>query len=93
MFSVGKLRGAALTIEVSSRQDKFISQCKNLMINVKSLLIFRHILAGAQASPLQCIQLADSCLALGAQSCQHAKSVLDELCSSGKLGAHAKVTI
>ena len=28
--------------------------------------------AGAQASPLQCISLADSCLALGAASCQQA---------------------
>ena len=61
-----------------------------LLCNWLEILFFNHS-AGAQASPLQCIQLADSCLALGAQSCQHARSVLDELCSSGKLGDYARV--
>lgn len=36
------------------------SLCRALDINVAAC-------AGAQASPLQCVPLADSCLALGAQ--------------------------
>lgn len=46
--------------------------------------------SGAQASPLQCVALADSCLALGAMSCKRAKHLLDELCASGALGPRAK---
>lgn len=41
---------------------------------------------GAQASPLQCAPLADSCLALGHASCKRAKGVLEEAAAAGTLG-------
>ncbi|KAK9805765.1 hypothetical protein WJX73_007272 [Symbiochloris irregularis] len=45
---------------------------------------------GAVVSPLQCVQLADSCLALGAASCRRAKEILEDLAASGRLGPSAK---
>jgi len=41
---------------------------------------------GAGASPLQCAPLANSCLALGAQSCRQAKQVLEAAAQNGSLG-------
>lgn len=41
---------------------------------------------GAQASPLQCVPLADSCLAIGAASCRRAKEILENAATSGELG-------
>ena len=43
--------------------------------------------AGAQASPLQCVPLADSCLALGAASCRAAVDALHAAAAGGELGA------
>ncbi len=42
--------------------------------------------AGAQASPLQCVPLADSCLALGAASCRAAVEALHAAAAGGELG-------
>lgn len=44
------------------------SRQKALKVTANALYGF----TGAAASPLQCIQLADSCLAYGAQSCRWA---------------------
>lgn len=46
----------------------------------------RAVRAGAQASPLQCVPLADSCLALGAASCRAAVEALHAAASQGELG-------
>ena len=43
---------------------------------------------GAQASPLQCAPLADSCLAYGAASCRRAKEVLEAAAAEGRLAPH-----
>ena len=51
------------------------------------------LVQGAQASPLQCVPLADSCLALGAASCRRAKTLLEDLCENGSLGPLAKVHV
>jgi len=45
---------------------------------------------GAGASPLQCAPLANSCLALGAQSCRHAKQVLEAAAQDGSLGLNGR---
>lgn len=45
--------------------------------------------AGAQASPLQSVQLADSCLAMGNQTCQRAIAIIQELEQHGRLGEGA----
>ncbi|GMH36104.1 hypothetical protein BSKO_03972 [Bryopsis sp. KO-2023] len=45
---------------------------------------------GAQASPLQCVPLADSCLALGASTCKRAREVIEDLAKFGALGEPAK---
>ena len=47
--------------------------------------------AGAQASPLQCISLADSCLALGAASCQQAIQASAGLTVAPLLGWHMQM--
>lgn len=44
---------------------------------------------GAQASPLQCIPLADSCLALGAATCRRACEIIEDLGALGVLGNKA----
>jgi hypothetical protein len=41
---------------------------------------------GAQASPLQCAPLADSCLALGAASCRAAAAAISTALQQGQLG-------
>ena len=41
---------------------------------------------GAQASPLQCAPLADSCLALGAATCRSAAAAIGEAFDKGLLG-------
>jgi DNA polymerase elongation subunit (family B) len=41
---------------------------------------------GAAASPLQCVPLADSCLALGAASCRRAVDLIPQLAAEGALG-------
>jgi DNA polymerase delta subunit 1 len=46
------------------------SRQKALKVTANALYGF----TGAGASPLQCIQLADSCLAFGAQGCRYAKA-------------------
>ena len=46
----------------------------------------RSARAGAQASPLQCVPLADSCLALGAASCRAAVDALHAAAAGGELG-------
>eukprot|EP00887_Chlorella_sp_A99_P005178 scaffold1.g5178.t1 len=43
---------------------------------------------GAGASPLQCVPLADSCLALGAAACRQARQVLEQAAAQGRLGPH-----
>lgn len=58
------------------------SRQKALKVTANALYGF----TGAQASPLQCVQLADSCLAYGAQSCRRAKEVLEAAAASGELG-------
>lgn len=45
--------------------------------------------AGAQASPLQCVPLADSCLSLGAAACRRAIELVGDHVASGELGASA----
>jgi len=45
---------------------------------------------GAQASPLQSVALADSCLALGAAACRGAIATLTEAVEAGKLGPAGK---
>jgi hypothetical protein len=42
-----------------------------------------------QASPLQCVPLADSCLALGAAACRGAVARIGELVAAGELGPKA----
>ena len=44
---------------------------------------------GAGASPLQCVPLADSCLALGAACCRHAHATVESLAARGGLGEGA----
>lgn len=45
---------------------------------------------GAQASPLQCAPLADSCLALGAATCRTAAAGISEALDKGLLGPKGK---
>lgn len=47
--------------------------------------ITRLVSAGAQTSPLQCIPLADSCLAYGAQACRTAISAVERARHEGSL--------
>lgn len=54
------------------------SRQKALKITANALYGF----TGASASPLQCVPLADSCLALGSAACQKAKWLLEESESS-----------
>jgi hypothetical protein len=42
-----------------------------------------------QASPLQCVPLADSCLALGAAACRGAVAAIGELIEGQELGPKA----
>jgi DNA polymerase delta subunit 1 len=66
------------------------SRQKALKVTANALYGF----TGATASPLQCVPLADSCLAYGAQSCRRAKEVLESAATSGQLrpaGRGAKV--
>lgn len=58
------------------------SRQKALKVTANALYGF----TGAQASPLQCTQLANACLAYGAQSCKKAKHVLEDLATKGELG-------
>jgi DNA polymerase delta subunit 1 len=58
------------------------SRQKALKITANALYGF----TGAQASPLQCAPLADSCLAIGARSCVRAKEVLEAAATDGRLG-------
>ncbi|KAI3433870.1 hypothetical protein D9Q98_003673 [Chlorella vulgaris] len=60
------------------------SRQKALKVTANALYGF----TGAGASPLQCIQLADSCLAFGAQGCRRAKQVVEEAAASGKLAPY-----
>jgi len=46
-------------------------------------------LSGAQASPLQCVPLADSCLALGAATCRAAADAITAAVEDGRLGPKA----
>ncbi|KAK9810365.1 hypothetical protein WJX72_009511 [[Myrmecia] bisecta] len=61
------------------------SRQKALKLTANALYGF----TGAQASPLQCVPLADSCLAMGAQSCRKAREVLEASAAAGALGPHA----
>lgn len=58
------------------------SRQKALKVTANALYGF----TGAQASPLQCVPLADSCLAYGAQSCRKARDVLEAAAVAGRLG-------
>lgn len=58
------------------------SRQKALKVTANALYGF----TGAQASPLQCMALADSCLAYGATSCRRAKDVLERAAKDGTLG-------
>lgn len=58
------------------------SRQKALKVTANALYGF----TGAQASPLQCVPLANSCLAYGAQSCRRAREVLEEAAKAGRLG-------
>jgi hypothetical protein len=71
------------------------SETAHLPASIHSAIHYSHGLsAGGLYTESGCppVQVADSCLALGAQSCRRARQVLDELCSSGKLGQAAKVS-
>lgn len=45
---------------------------------------------GASASPLQCVPLADSCLAYGAHTCRRAVELIQQLVVEGQLGPKAE---
>ena len=46
---------------------------------------------GAQTSPLQCVPMADSCLAYGAAACRRALQVLEAAAASGEVSALMRV--
>jgi len=72
----------AITAKTSAQRAVLDSRQKALKVTANALYGF----TGAQASPLQCVPLADSCLAYGAQSCRKAKEVLESAAASGQLG-------
>lgn len=43
-----------------------------------------------QASPLQCVELADSCLSLGATACRGAIATISQALADGQLGPDAE---
>ena len=76
-------RAQLATTTAPAQRAVLDSRQKALKVTANALYGF----TGAQASPLQCVQLADSCLAYGAQSCRRAKEVLEAAAVSGELGA------
>ena len=65
-----------------ARRAVLDSRQKALKVTANALYGF----TGAQASQLQCVPLADSCLAYGAESCRRAKEVLEHAAANGRLG-------
>lgn len=81
-------RSAATRAELRSEADA--AQRAVLEGRQKALKLTANALygfTGAQASPLQCAPLADSCLALGAATCRAAAAAIPEVAASGALGA------
>lgn len=65
----------------------------NTQPDIHSLALHRHfpvVLPGSQASPLQCVSLADSCLALGASTCRRSREIVEDLAALGALGPSAR---
>ena len=74
----------------SFERDVLDSRQKALKVTANALYGF----TGAQASPLQCVAIADSCLGLGATCCRMGKAIIEEAAARGdfgRLGKEAKV--
>ncbi|KAL6767178.1 hypothetical protein ACKKBG_A38930 [Auxenochlorella protothecoides x Auxenochlorella symbiontica] len=85
---------AALTVARAATRDQLkatTSEAQRAVLDgrQKALKVTANALygfTGAQTSPLQCIPLADSCLAYGAQACRRALDALESASRSGELG-------
>jgi DNA polymerase delta subunit 1 len=75
-------RAELATTKLPAQRAVLDSRQKALKVTANALYGF----TGAQASPLQCVPLADSCLAYGAQACRTAKEVLESAAAYGQLG-------
>ncbi|KAK9916419.1 hypothetical protein WJX75_002409 [Coccomyxa subellipsoidea] len=75
-------RAALKEVTTPAQMAVLDSRQKALKLTANALYGF----TGAQASPLQCVPLADSCLALGAQSCRNAIELLTGAFQEGVFG-------
>eukprot|EP00878_Enallax_costatus_P026203 GHUV01028089.1.p1 GENE.GHUV01028089.1~~GHUV01028089.1.p1 ORF type:complete len:143 (-),score=42.54 GHUV01028089.1:627-1055(-) len=74
---------AAAVQQLKARSAVLDGRQKALKVTANALYGF----TGAQASPLQCAPLADSCLALGAATCRSAAAAIGEALDKGLLGS------
>eukprot|EP00879_Flechtneria_rotunda_P007699 GHRR01008072.1.p1 GENE.GHRR01008072.1~~GHRR01008072.1.p1 ORF type:complete len:781 (+),score=286.21 GHRR01008072.1:379-2721(+) len=74
--TIGSAQQLAARIAVLDGRQKVLKLAANALYGF----------TGAQASPLQCAPLADSCLALGAATCRFAAATIDDAAHWNKLG-------
>eukprot|EP00803_Ostreobium_quekettii_P009207 evm.model.scf_772EXC.4 EVM.evm.TU.scf_772EXC.4 scf_772EXC:31453-42840(-) len=86
------MHGRALTkaalkrVEDKAQRQVLDSRQKALKVVANAMYGF----TGSQASPLQCLALADSCLALGASTCRRSREIVEDLAALGALGPGAR---
>ena len=68
--------------------ERSVLECRQKALKVTANALYGF--TGALASPLQCSQIADSCLAIGADCCRKSKQIIEDASAEGKLGKKGK---